>query len=166
MRTELGFRSDLAIGFVVFLLFACSALGQALQGRLATPWRLPAGCAGLIAGLVLIALAVATRSSAALIGGALCAGAGQGASFRAGLGDITARSPADTRAGVTSTYFVVLYVAISLPIVGLGVAVQMIDMRHAALLFSACTALLVVVAMALLLRNRHSTEPDAGAIGK
>jgi MFS family permease len=166
MRSELGFHSDLGIGFVVFLLFAASALGQALQGRLAAPWRLPAGCAGLIAGLVLIALSVAARSGSALIGAALLTGLGQGASFRAGLGEITARSPADERAGVTSTYFVVLYVAISLPIVGVGVAVQMISLRPAALLFSACTSLLVLIALGLLVLNRNNTQADAGVIGK
>jgi len=163
MRTELGFHSDLTIGFVVFLLFAASALGQALQSHVAAPWRLPAGCAGLIAGLGLIVFSVAAHSGSALIGAALLAGLGQGASFRAGLGDITARSPADERAGVTSAYFVVLYVALSLPIVGVGIVVQMIDLRHAALLFSACTTLLVLIALGLLLRNRHTTPPAANA---
>jgi predicted MFS family arabinose efflux permease len=166
MRTVLGFRHDVTIGLVVFLLFASSACGQALQSRLAPRWRQPAGCVGLIAGLALVALSSAWDAKSALIAGTVFAGLGQGASFRAGLGELTARSPANARAGVTSAYFVVLYVAISLPIVGLGIATQRLDIRHATLLFAAVTIVVVIAALSFLVTSKRSAQPETGAIGE
>ncbi|MFC0400837.1 MFS transporter [Paraburkholderia rhizosphaerae] len=166
MRTVLGFHSDVTIGLVVFLLFASSAAGQAAQSLLAPSWRLPAGCIGLIAGLLLVALSTIDAASGALLAGTVFAGLGQGASFRSGLGELTARSPADARAGVTSAYFVVLYVALSLPIIGLGIATQRTDIRHATLLFAAGTIVLVIVAMGFLLLGNRDTRLDANAAGE
>jgi MFS family permease len=165
MRIAFGFHSDLATGFVVFLLFAASALGQALQGRLVPSWRLPAGCICLIAGLLMVAASVVIHSSGTLVAGAVLAGLGQGASFRAGLGDITSRSPPHTRAGVTSAYFVALYVALSLPVVGLGIVEQLYDIQRAALLFSMCTIVLVMISLCLLLRFRTAQESGAASTG-
>ncbi|CAB3760078.1 hypothetical protein LMG29739_03315 [Paraburkholderia solisilvae] len=164
MRSALGFHSNVAIGLVVFLLFASSALGQTVQSRFAPRWRQPAGCIGLIAGLLLVALSAAASASSALLAGTVLAGLGQGASFRAGLGELTARSPADARAAVTSAYFVVLYVAISLPIIGLGIATQRTDIRHATLLFAAATIALVIVALGILLRGKHLARFDGNAL--
>ncbi|CAB3759886.1 MFS transporter [Paraburkholderia humisilvae] len=166
MRTVLGFQSDVAIGLVVFLLFASSAIGQAAQSLLPPSWRQPAGCVGLIAGLLLVAFSTLAATSSALLAGTVLAGLGQGASFRAGLGELTARSPADARAGVTSAYFVVLYVALSLPIIGLGIATQRTDIRHATLLFAAATILLVIIAMGFLLLGSRNAQVDANAARK
>ena len=166
MRSELGFRSDLTIGLVVFLLFASSACGQALQGRFAPRWRQPAGCVGLIAGLALVALSSVCDAKSALLAGTVLAGLGQGASFRAGLGELTARSPADARAAVTSAYFVVLYIAISLPVIGLGVATQRTDIRHATLLFAAVTIVVVIAALGFLVTAKRGAQAEAHMAGE
>ncbi|QYD68003.1 MFS transporter [Paraburkholderia edwinii] len=166
MRSELGFHSDLAIGLVVFLLFGSSACGQALQGRFAPRWRQPAGCIGLIAGLALVALSSVWDAKSALLAGTVLAGLGQGASFRAGLGELTARSPGDVRAAMTSAYFVVLYVAISLPVIGLGIATQRTDIRHATLLFAAVTIVVVIAALAFLVGGKRDAQPEAHAAGE
>jgi len=50
--------------------------------------------------------------------GAIVAGVGQGMSFSKGLAAVNSRVDPESRAGMTSAYFVVLYVAISLPVVG------------------------------------------------
>jgi predicted MFS family arabinose efflux permease len=158
MRALLGFHSDIAIGLVVFLLFASSAFGQAIQTRIAAQWRQPAGCVCLIAGLLGVAFCVAGHSSGAFLTGTVLAGLGQGISFRAGLGEIAAKSPAHGRAGVTSAFFVVLYVAISLPIIGLGMVMQVADIQHATLIFSSLTIVLVFIALLLLLRGRNDAD--------
>ena len=59
-----------------------------------------------------------------LIAAAVVAGIGQGISFSRGLAAVAERTPPDRRAEVSSTYFVVAYVAISLPVVGEGLAAQ------------------------------------------
>lgn len=154
IRVVLGYRSGIVIGAIVFLLFACSALGQTMQASIPAPRRQLAGCMGLVAGLLGVALCVPERSLGALLIGTALAGFGQGISFRAALGDIAAKSPPHRRAEVTSSFFVVLYVAISLPVIGLGLVVQLTGIEHATLIFAALTIVLVLVALLLLLRSQ------------
>jgi MFS family permease len=150
----LGYHSAIMVGAIVFLLFASSTLGQIMQGSFAAAWRQPLGCAALIAGLLGVAWCVPYRSLSALLLGTLLAGIGQGISFRAGLGDIAAHSPPHRRAEVTSSFFLVVYVAISLPVIGMGLAIQRIGIGRATLLFAGFTIILVVLALWLLLRRR------------
>jgi MFS family permease len=159
----LGYHSGIVIGMIVFLLFACSAFGQMMQAKIAAHWRQPIGCVGLIAGLLGVALCVPYRSLDALIIGTILAGIGQGISFRAGLGDIAAKSPPHRRAEVTSSFFVVLYVAISLPVIGLGIAVQVAGIQRATLIFAGLTIGLVFFALLLLLRRQTGRVREADA---
>jgi len=161
IRGVLGYRSGIVIGAIVFLLFASSALGQIIQSALVPRWRQPLGCVGLIAGLVGVALCVPWLSLTALLLGTALAGIGQGISLRAGLGEIAAHCPADRRAEVTSSFFVVLYVAISLPVIGLGVVVQRAGIERATLMFAGLTIVLVVFALILLLRGQLRTANGA-----
>ena len=166
IRVVLDYRSGVVIGGIVFLLFVCSALGQIAQAHIATRWRQPAGCIGLLAGLLGVALCVPERSLVALLIGTALAGIGQGISLRAGLGELTEKSPPHRRAEVTSSFFVVLYVAISLPVIGLGMAVQVAGIQKATLIFAGLTMALVVVALLLLLRSGargvHEAATSAG----
>ena len=59
-------------------------------------------------------------SLALLITAATVAGIGQGVSFRAGLAALNAEAEPSQRAEVASTFFVVAYLAISLPVIGVG----------------------------------------------
>lgn len=161
----LGYHSGVVIGMIVFLLFACSAIGQTAQEKIAARWRQPIGCVGLIAGLLGVALCVPYRSLDALIIGTILAGIGQGISFRAGLGDIAEKSPPHRRAEVTSSFFVVLYVAISLPVIGLGIAVQVAGIQRATLIFAGLTIVLVFIALLLLLRRQTGRVREADAVG-
>jgi F0F1-type ATP synthase membrane subunit c/vacuolar-type H+-ATPase subunit K len=108
---------------------------------------------------------VPEHSLGALLLGTALAGIGQGISFRAGLGEIASAAPAHRRADVTSSFFVVLYVAISLPVIGLGIAVQLADVQRATLLFVGLTIVLVLIALLLLIREQADTGQDARAIG-
>jgi MFS family permease len=165
IRVVLGFHSGIVTGAIVFLLFACSAVGQIVQTIIAARWRQAAGCIGLVVGLACVGLCVPEHSLGALLLGTALAGIGQGISFRAGLGEIASAAPAHRRAEVTSSFFVVLYVAISLPVIGLGIAVQLADVQRATLLFVGLTIVLVLIALLLLIREQADTGQDARAIG-
>jgi MFS family permease len=163
IRVVLGYNNGIVIGAIIFLLFACSAIGQMVQAALAPQQRQPAGCIGLIAGLLAVALSVPEQSLGALLMGTALAGIGQGISFRAGLAEIAAKSPPHRRAEVTSSFFVVLYIAISLPVIGLGVAVQFAGIQRATLIFAGLTIVLVLAALLLLLRGRDGPVQEADA---
>ncbi|KAA1005306.1 MFS transporter [Paraburkholderia panacisoli] len=165
IRVVLGFHSGIVTGSIVFLLFACSALGQIVQTIIAARWRQAAGCIGLVVGLICVGLCVPERSLGLLLLGTALAGIGQGISLRAGLGEIASAAPAHRRAEVTSSFFIVLYVAISLPVIGLGFAVQLAGIQRATLLFVGLTIVLVLIALLLLMRGQANRGPDAAAIG-
>lgn len=158
----MGYRNRALTGVVVFLLFVGSTLGQTLQGRLPRAMRLPLGCLGLIIGMGLVVGAIESASLALMIAGGMVAGFGQGASFRAGMGEITAASPAGRRAEVASTFFVVAYVAISIPVIGLGLLAAGSGLVVAGVTFAAVVALLALIsAVSLLVRQRAAGETAA-----
>lgn len=159
---ELGHHNPALIGVVAGLLFIASTLGQMVQDKLPEARRLPIGCSVLLIGVLLIAWGIGARTLAGFIIGPVVAGIGQGIAFRAGLGAVAAASPAAHKASVVSTFFVVAYIAISLPVIGIGVVASVISLQLTGLLFALLVALLCCVALAMLLRpSRQGESPDA-----
>ncbi|GAA3911285.1 MFS transporter [Halomonas cibimaris] len=152
MQQVLGEQNLAVIGLVVCLVFIASTVGQTLQGRVAPRRRLPLGCVTLLAGALSIGAGILTASTAAFFCGALLAGTGQGIGFRAGMGAVAAACPQDQRGAVTSTFFVVAYVALSIPVVGIGVATSRLGLVATGTGFAGLAALLCAVALALVLR--------------
>ncbi len=155
----LGESSHLLTGAVASLVFTASAVGQLGMGRMHHMPALRLGCGLLIAGMALIAAALALSSLALLIAGGIAAGFGNGLSFRAGLAGLNEQSPAEQRGAVNSSFFVIAYVAISLPIVGVGAASQAIGLRAAGLVFTGCIATLALAVLLSLSSFRHETPP-------
>lgn len=148
--------SDPALsGAVVCTVFVASAVGQLTLVRPLGRAARPVGSALLIAGMTLLVAGLATDSLALLLGAAVTAGLGQGVSFRAGLAAINAEAPTGQRAELASTYFIVLYVAISVPVVGVGLATDAVGLRAAGIGFGVAVALLAASALIALRRNRH-----------
>ena len=117
-------------------IFAASAVAQLGARRIGPARAVAVGCAILAVGMVILAVALHFSSLAGLIVAAVVAGVGQGISFSRGLAAVAEQSPADRRAEVSSTYFVVAYVAISLPVVGEGLAAQAWGLRTAGVSFA------------------------------
>jgi hypothetical protein len=116
---------------------------------------------------VVIGAALLAGSLALLVAGSVLAGVGQGMSFSQGMAAGHARVDPSVRAAVTSSFFVVLYVAISLPVVGVGAASQAWGLRTAAVVFVAGVAVLAAVALGALvvLRRREPRQPAVPARG-
>ncbi|WP_244816453.1 MFS transporter [Caballeronia sp. Lep1P3] len=158
MRGVLGYRSTLVIGLGVFLIFLFSTLGQSLERAIAQRFRQAVGCACLVIGLVALAVCAWQRSPLALYVGTAICGLGQGIGFRAAMGEIASKTPPERKAEVTSTFFVVLYVAISLPVIGIGVAIQREGIALATMTFAAVTIVIVLAALVLLSRNSRRAQ--------
>jgi hypothetical protein len=155
---DLGVTNRAAVGLVVFAVFAASAVGQVTLPLLAKPLALPVGCVLLIVGMGAFALSLGLSSLALLVLGGVIAGLGQGLSFRAGLAALNAQSPAPHRAEVASSFFIVAYVAISLPVIGVGALAQLSGLRPAGFAFTGVVAALSVIVLALLARGTHSAD--------
>ncbi|WP_110689705.1 MFS transporter [Salinicola endophyticus] len=150
---QLGYHNPTLIGVVAGSLFIASTLGQMVQDKLPEARRLPIGCGVLLVGVLLLAWGMAAQTLAGFILGPIVAGIGQGIAFRAGLGAVAAASPVQHKAAVVSTFFVVAYVAISLPVIGIGLVASVLGLQLTGLLFDALVALLCCVALGLLLRR-------------
>lgn len=89
----------------------------------------------------------------------MCGGIGQGLAFRAGLTAVGNAAPAEHRGGTISAFFLVAYLGISLPVVGVGALTLELGLRGAGLTFSACVIVLAV-AVGLYVLRRPLTDAD------
>ncbi|ONH32975.1 MFS transporter [Pseudofrankia asymbiotica] len=149
---ELGVHNPLVTGLVVAAVFGSSAAGQLVARRTGPAAGLPLGCVVLIVGVGVVALALVFASLTLLTAGGVVAGVGQGLSFSSGLGALLAAAPARARARTSSAFFVVAYVALSVPVVGIGVLATLTTLRTAGLVFVAVVGLLALAVLALLRR--------------
>lgn len=145
-------------GAVVATAFFASIAGQTAVGRVGVGRSLPLGCAGLLAGLALLAGALHWDTLALVVPSALVGGVGQGLAFRGALTAVSRASPPDRRAAVNSSLFVVAYAGISVPVIGVGLLTEPLGLENAGLVFIACMAALVVTAAGYLLRRPVPAE--------
>jgi predicted MFS family arabinose efflux permease len=149
-----GYTDPLVTGLVVFSVFIASAIGQLASARLPGRTSLLAGTAGLAAGAAIVGVSLHMRSVGLLEAGGLIAGVGVGMSFRAALGEVTASSPPSQRGEAASSFFIICYLGISVPIVGLGIASGAYGLVSAGPVFAALVAAVGVTTLILIARRR------------
>ncbi|MBM4832665.1 MFS transporter [Streptomyces althioticus] len=154
----LGVTDHAVSGAVVATAFFASIAGQTAVGRVGVGRSLPLGCAGLLAGLALLAGALHWDSLPLVVPSALVGGVGQGLAFRGALTAVSRASPPDRRAAVISSLFVVAYAGISVPVIGVGLLAEPLGLENAGLVFIACMAVLVISAAGYLLRRPVPAE--------
>jgi MFS family permease len=146
----LGHHDPLVTGLVVFAVFAASAGGQVISVRPSVRTALLGGTAVLIVGSIGIGAGIHEKSLLVLVIGGVVCGLGQGLSFRSALGSITGAAPPDQRAAVSSSFFAVCYVGISLPVIGVGAASDAYGLVRTAEVFAGIIALLSAAALVSL----------------
>ncbi|GAA2305721.1 MFS transporter [Streptomyces caniferus] len=149
----LGVHNLAVAGLIVFTVFLGSTAGQSLTERIGVRRALPGGCLVLVVGLLLVATSLAVTSLPVLVIGAVCGGVGQGLAFRAGLTAVGRAAPPEHRGGTISAFFLVAYLGISLPVVGVGALTLVLGLRGAGLTFSACVIALTVTVGLYVLRH-------------
>jgi MFS family permease len=147
-------EDNLAVtGLVVFSVFCSSTAGQFLMSRVGVRRALPTGCLVLTAGMALVAVSLWVESLPVLVVGAVVGGLGQGLGFRAALTSVSAVAPEEHRGATISAFFVVAYVGISLPVVGVGALTLALGLRDAGLIFAGCVMVLSAGVGVFLLRR-------------
>ena len=159
LSVGLGHHSPALAGLLVFVLFMASVAGQALVVHLRN--ALAAGCALLVAGVALLALSLVVDSLAALFASAIVAGLGQGVVVSAGLASIVERTPPARRGETASSFFVVLYFGLAVPVIAAGVAIHYTSLRSAGIGFCIAVGLLALAVLAseTAARSRELPEP-------
>ncbi|GAA4994959.1 MFS transporter [Kitasatospora paranensis] len=141
------------VGLIVCAAFLASTAGQLVAGRIGVRRALPLGCATLIAGLALLGGALLGETLLLLVLSALVGGTGQGMSLRGSVGAVAAAAPAEDRAGSLSSLFVVAYLGISIPVIGIGVLTGPLGLEDAGVAFICCMTLLAALACLHLVRR-------------
>lgn len=148
---EIGIGNHFLAGVMVTTIFGTSAVTQLFAVRIAPRKAVAVGSAILIVGIIVLAAALHFASLPGLIVAGVIAGIGQGISFGRGLSAIAERTPPERLAEVSSTYFVVAYVGISLPVIGDGFAAQVWGLRDAGVIFAIAAAVLVSMCLIAIL---------------
>jgi predicted MFS family arabinose efflux permease len=159
LATTLHHPSHALSGAALFLLFAC---GVASQLAALEPSRVLAlGTVSMLAGLVLLVVSVrlsAPSLAMFLIAGALI-GAGSGAVFKGTTGIVLEASPPESRVAMTSDLLIALYVGLSVPVIGAGIALDLgASAPNTVLGFAILVGLGVVVSGWALLGRRPSAS--------
>jgi MFS family permease len=155
VATLSGSRNLFLGGAAVALLLTCSAVAQLLgYGK---PFRTLEliGLPLLAIGLVLLALAGGLSSLPLLLTATVVAGVGQGLAFLGGLTAVNQAAPAERRADVISSFYVILYLGVGLPVIGVGFLAASIGLLVAVQYFAGAAAALCLLVLLVLTRARR-----------
>lgn len=154
----LGIHHKAIIGIVVFLAFFASAMGQLLFKNIDDYKILIVGSIALILGVACVGLSLLLYSLTILILGAIISGIRQAFSFRAGLSLVNSKAPTKKQGEVTSSFFTIVYIALSIPVIGVGLLERAFDIQTAGIIFSIVIMLLSFLALTLLLLSKKESS--------
>jgi predicted MFS family arabinose efflux permease len=165
LATTLHHPAHALSGATLFLVFSCGVLSQLMTAKVRASRVLALGTISMLAGLTLLVLSVRlTNPNLALflVGGALIGG-GAGAVFKGTTGIVLAASPPESRLAMTSELLIALYVGLSVPVVGAGIALnQGASPPNTVLGFAILVGLGLSISGWALLRRRPRGSEHAG----
>jgi MFS family permease len=126
----------LLAGLVVFLVFGAAAAAQAGSSLLSPARRFPAGLAAEAAGLVVLGAGMQLSSLALFLVGGAVAGGGAGLLFKSAVGAVAAMAAPAVRGEALAGLFLVAYLGLIGPALGLGIATRFLPATTAMLWFS------------------------------
>lgn len=151
----------LLAGIVVFLVFGAAAAAQAGSNLLSPARRFPAGLAAEAAGLVVLGAGMHLSSLALFLVGGAVAGGGAGLLFKSAVGAVAAMAAPAVRGEALAGLFLVAYLGLIGPALGLGVATHFLPATTAMLWFS---GFLLALLGATALADRAAQARSAGFV--
>jgi hypothetical protein len=153
LATILHHPSHALSGAALCLVFSCGVVAQLATSGLPASRVLAVGTVSMVVGLGLLVTSVRVSTPSLplfLVGGALI-GAGAGAVFKGTTGIVLGATAPERRLSATSDLLVALYVGLSIPVIGAGVALDRgASPPDTVLVFAVLVGLGVVGAGALL----------------
>jgi hypothetical protein len=126
LATTFDHPSHALAGATLFVVFSAGVASQVATTTLRAPRTLGLGTVSMLVGLVLLATAVRLSSPSLamfLVGGAFI-GAGAGAVFKGTTALVLEAAAPEDRVTVTSQLLIALFVGLSIPVIGAGVALD------------------------------------------
>ena len=159
LARELDSPTPQVVGLSIAVAFAAAVAGQLVSQRTAAERAALVGLVLLPVGAALVVVALATGSVALFLAAAVIGGAGIGAAFQSAVARVAALGSSSDRGAVTSAFFVVAYLGITVPVVGVGELATRTTLTTAALALAVLVAVLAVVGAVLTLRQRRPAVP-------
>jgi MFS family permease len=140
--------------------FGTGVLVQTTTTRWPAQRLIAAGLVPTLVGLsILVASAWTSPASLTLfLIGAAVVGAGGGAIVRGSLNLVVSSAHPAERAGALATYFTAGYVGVTLPVIGLGIALQYVSPRVALLVFAVIVGAGILAAAPVLSGAKNRTR--------
>jgi len=154
LRQVFGVDSGLVNGLAIATLSGIGAVSPTLLQRLAPARAAAIGMASIVAGTVLLLLALQTQSLAGFFLGTALSGVGFGAAFSAVMQALAPLAQAHQRAELFAAVFVLSYLAFSVPAMVAGRLVVLLGLLHTVQGYVAL--LLVLASLGMWVQWRHS----------
>ena len=164
LATTFHRTSHALAGATLFIVFTAGVLSQLAAASLQPSRVFALGISSMLVGLVLLVTAVrlSTPSLALfLLSGGLI-GAGAGAVFKGTTGRVLGASAPENRVALTAELLIALFVGLSVPVIGAGIALdQGASVENTVLGFALLVGLAVAAAGWGLLGRRPNSSPQA-----
>jgi len=155
----------IADGDGIVVLTASAVVAQFLTGRSASWIGASAGSVALAVGISLIVAAAATESTALYLAGSIVAGLGFGAAYFGALRSLVAKIPAEHRAAVMASFYLVGYGSLSVPAILAGVTVSYVSLETTFEIFGSVVAVIAIAVAVEAWRTRPRTSSTAEPAG-
>lgn len=139
-------------GVIVFAVFGAAAAAQTLTAGLPARVKMTMGLAFEAVGLVILVIGTHAENLGVFLLGGVLAGIGSGVLFKAAIGTVIAMAAPARRGEALAGLFLIGYLGLIGPVLGVGVAVRSLDTATALTGFAA--ALLVLLAGVGVLSRR------------
>jgi MFS family permease len=151
-----GSTNLVVAGGAVTLMLACSIAAQVIAYRRNPIRQQIAGMVMLSIGLCLLAAAGSASSIVLLLIASVIGGLGHGMAFLGGLTEVNRLAPPDRHADVLSSFYVVVYLGVGVPVIGTGFLAAAFGLLPAVEVFAALVVPLCLIDLLLLSRRRQS----------
>jgi MFS family permease len=141
-------------GGVVFAVFGGAAIAQTLTTRLPARAKTVLGLSAQAVGVLTLLIGMVAGNLAVFLIGGVAAGIGSGVLFKAAVGAVVAMATPAKRGEALAGLFLISYVGLSVPAVGIGIATRTIAPTAAMTWF---TALLLVLLGGVAAAGRRSS---------
>jgi MFS family permease len=162
LRTEIGVTNLAESAGVIAVLFAFCAIVQLALGEVRDRRALLDGFPIVLVGLAGLVLALPLASLPLLLVSAAVLGVGIGFAYMGSVTLIDRVSPSAQRGEILAAFFVVGYLALAVPTIGIGLAADAVGLGASAITFGAALGLFVAVLWVVLRR----TPTPAGGEGR
>lgn len=164
LATTFGRPSHALSGATLFLVFSAGVASQLATGRLQASRVFLLGSISMLVGLAMLVTAVrlATPSLALFLISGVLIGGGAGAVFKGTTGLVLGATAPENRLAMTSNLLIALFVGLSIPVIGAGIALDRgASPPNTVLVFALIVGLGVAGAGALLAQALRGTQRPA-----